>query len=291
MISKVSNITTMFLGVVLVMILSTSAIAQTSRPTSKPTSKPESKNTSQPKEQRSASMDFFVNRIEHAHGKKKWIEKKAVEADLVLEFGGKEALNCKLIYDMHSGKVRMELKDGTTLVFDGEHAWVSPSESETRMARFHLLTWPYFLAAPFKLNDPGTHLEPSGMLLINNIPSSTAKLTFDKGIGDAPDDWYIIYPELGTDQLIAMAYIVSYGKDVKEAEKEPHAIVYHDYKDIEGVMLSTRWTMHHWSKKEGAHGDPIGKVKLSNIKFIEPGKDAFTKPEEAREDKLPDNNK
>ena len=274
-------------SVVLVLLLSTTTIAQTSKPTTQPDAKP----TTQPLEKPSPFMASFADKIEKAHGKKAWLEKKAVEADLVLEFGGNEALNCKLIYDMHTSKARMELKDGTILVFDGEHAWVSPSESQVPMARFHLLTWSYFLAAPFKLRDPGTHLEPSGTLPINNIMSSTAKLTFDKGIGDAPDDWYIIYPELGTDQLTAMAYIVSYGKDVAEAEKEPHAIVYHEYKDIEGVKLSTLWTMHHWSKKEGPHGDAIGKVKLSNTKFITPDKDAFTKPEDAREDKLPESSK
>lgn len=271
-------------SVIFTMLLSPTIMAQTSRPTSQPDAKP----TTKPLEKSSQLMASFADNIEQAHGMKVWQKMKAVEADMVLKFGGNEALNCKLIYDMHTSKVRMELKDGTILVFDGEHAWVSPSESKMRMARFHLLTWSYFLAAPFKLRDPGTHLESSGPLPINNILSSTAKLTFDKGVGDAPDDWYIVYPQLETHQLAALAYIISYGKDVKEAEKQPHAIVFHEYKDIEGVKLSTFWTMHHWSKTEGPHGDPMGTVRLSNIKFIRPDKDRFTKPDDAREDKLPD---
>lgn len=270
---------------VLVMLLSTTATAQTSRPTSQPSTLP----TSQPIKINSPMMTSFANNIEKAHGMSIWQKKRAVEMDLVLEFGGSEALKCKLIFDMHTSKARMELVNGTTLVFDGQRAWVSPTESKMPMARFHLLTWSYFLAAPFKLRDPGTHLEKYDKLLINDKLSETAKLTFDKGTGDAPDDWYIIYPQSETNQIEAMAYIVSYGKDVAEAQKQPHAIVYHEYMDIDGVKLSTLWTLHHWSKEQGPHGEAIGKVKLSNIKFINPAKDAFDKPDDAREDKLPDN--
>ena len=274
---------TLVLGAVWMVLAPATSHAQTTKPTSRPAAKP----ATPPAEPRSQLAITFAARIARAHGKQTWDQKQAVQADIVLEFGGNEMLNGTLIYDMHTSCARIELNDGTTLVFDGEKAWVSPAEAQVSMARFHLLTWSYFLAAPFKLADPGTHLQPSGTLPLEDKLVATRKLTFDEGVGDAPDDWYIIYPDLATNRLAAMAYIVSYGKSVEAAEEEPHAIVYHDYETIDGVALSMRWTMHHWSTEKGPHGDPIGEVQLRNVEFVDVDETTFAKPDDAREDKLP----
>ncbi len=275
---------TLVLGAVWMVLAPATSHAQNTKPTTQPAAKP----ATQPAEPRSQLAIAFAARIARAHGKKTWDQKKAVQADIVLEFGGNEMLNGTLIYDMHTSCARIELKDGTTLVFDGEKAWVSPAEAQVPMARFHLLTWSYFLAAPFKLSDPGSHLEASGTLPLEDKLVTTRKLTFDEGVGDASDDWYIIYPDLATNRLAAMAYIVSYGKSVEAAEEEPHAIVYHDYETIDGVTLSMRWTMHHWSAEKGPFGDPMGVVHVSNVTFIDVDETTFAKPDDAREDKLPD---
>ena len=275
---------TLMLGAVWIMLAPATSHAQTTKPTTQPAAKP----NTQPARERSAPATAFAQRIERAHGMDAWQNKQALKTDLVVHFGGAELVNGTMIYDMHTSCVRMEMTNGTTLIFDGEKAWVSPSSAEAPMARFHLLTWPYFLAAPFKLRDPGTHLESSEILPIQDTVTATRKLTFDEGVGDAPDDWYIIYPDLATNRLAVMAYIVSYGKGVEEAEKEPHAIVYHDYETIDGVTLSTRWMFHHWSAEEGAHGEPIGEVHVSNVTFVDVDETTFAKPDDAREDKLPD---
>lgn len=39
----------------------------------------------------------------------------------------------------------------------------------------------------------------------------TAKLTFEKGIGDAPDDWYVVYTDPENNTMQAAAYIVTFG--------------------------------------------------------------------------------
>ncbi len=285
MTSKARRIASTFvLGAVWLVLAPATSHAQTTKPTSRPAAKP----TTQPAEPRSQLAIAFAARIARAHGKKTWDEKQAVKADILLEFGGNEMLNGTLIYDMHTSCARIELEDGTTLVFDGERAWVSPAEAQVPMARFHLLTWSYFLGAPFKLSDPGSHLESSGTFPLEDKLVTTRKLTFDEGVGDASDDWYIIYPDLATNRLAPMAYIVSYGKSVEAAEEEPHAIVYHDYETIDGVTLSTRWMFHHWSAEEGPHGQPIGEVHVSNVTFVDVDERTFAKPADAREDKLPD---
>ena len=145
---------TLMLGAVWIVLAPATSHAQTTKPTTQPAAKP----NTQPARERSAPATAFAQRIERAHGMDAWQNKQALKTDLVVHFGGAELVNGTMIYDMHTSRVRMEMTNGTTLIFDGEKAWVSPSSAEAPMARFHLLTWPYFLAAPFKLRDPGTHL-------------------------------------------------------------------------------------------------------------------------------------
>jgi hypothetical protein len=230
----------------------------------------------------------FARRLEAAHGVDAWRKHRAVEADIEISFGGSPMLGGTMLYDHHTGRVRLDVRDTAILFFDGERAWVSPATAEVPQARFHLLTWPYFLAAPFKLRDPGSRLDTTGVRPVDGQPCETALLTFHAGVGDSPDDWYVVYENPETGLMAAMGYIVTYGGvEAETAEGEPHAIVYHDYTAIAGVMLSQRWTFHHWSADEGPHGDPIGEAMLSNLRFVDPGARAFAVPAGVREDRLP----
>jgi hypothetical protein len=213
---------------------------------------------------------------------------QAVQADLDVSFGGASVLSGSMLYDPRTNRVRIDVADTALLFYDGERAWISPASVTVPRARFHLQTWPYFLAAPFKLQDPGTHLEPTGRHPLDGTPCETARLTFDPGVGDSPDDWYFVYEDPETGRLAAMGYIVTYGGvTVEEAEAEPHAIVYHDYVTIDGVTLSRRWLFHHWSEALGPYGDPIGEATLRNIRFVEPDERAFAVPAGVKEDRLP----
>ena len=52
-------------------------------------------------------------------------------------------------------------------------------------------------------------------------------MTFDRGIGDAPDDWYVVYKDNNSDLLAALVYIVTGGgTSVEVAEEDPHTITY-----------------------------------------------------------------
>ena len=235
----------------------------------------------------SVNAGDFADSIETAHGKRAWYAQQAVQAKVKVTFGGTTMIDGTMLFTPSVGRARIDQADGTSIVFDGSRAWVSPASSPLEMARFHVLTWPYFLAAPFKLNDPGTNLEPLGELPLQDTAHGAARLSFDPGTGDAPDDWYILYRDPDNDRLAAMAYIVTYGKPVAQVREEPHAIVYEDFDTIDGVTVSTTWRFYHWSREKGPHGDPIGHVTLENVEFVKPGDQAFAKPEDAREDRLP----
>ncbi len=230
----------------------------------------------------------FAQPIGTAHGLTAWQTRKALQAHLTVQFGDKIYLQCTMLFDTPVGKARLELTDGTLLIFDGKEAWVSPADAAVESARFDLLTWPYFLAAPMKLRDPGTQLLELGPLPLQGRPTLAAKLSFDKGVGDSPDDWYVLYRDAHSHRLAAMAYIVTYGgKDVQEAEKEPHAITYEGYQTVDGVLISTRWKFWLWDANQGIHGQPLGRANLSQVQFVDPSPDMFHRPADARLAPLP----
>ncbi|MHC5005495.1 MAG: hypothetical protein ACYTJ0_20525 [Planctomycetota bacterium] len=234
-----------------------------------------------------AGVGYLVRRIEKAHGAEAWRRQEVVRADLHVHFGGEDMLQGTLAYDIHGGRARLDLRDGTALVFDGTAAWVAPSSAETSMARFHLLTWPYFLAAPFKLRDPGTVARKHPLSAIDGRLCETLKLTFAAGTGDTPDDWYLVHLDTTTDLVAAMAYIVTYGTPVAEASADPHAIVYGGHRTIDGVVVPTEWTFRSWRADDGVQGDELGRARLRNVRFGALDESLFAKPADAREDKLP----
>jgi len=223
----------------------------------------------------------FAQNIESAHNKKAWNDHTAVAFDIDLKFGGNERLNAKITSLTNSSKIRIDKKDGAKLIFDGSEVYLCPETASDKGARFDMFTWQYFFAIPFKLTDPGTHWESIASKNQDNIEYPAGRLTFGENIGDAPDDWYVIYQDPKTNLLHAAAYIVTFGSDVEEANQNPHVIVYSDYKTVDGIKVATHWDFHEWNEKEGI-GKKLGEADLSNIVFFEAKPDLFEKPDRSK---------
>ena len=230
----------------------------------------------------------YASAVHTAHGGGHWEQKQALQADIDLTFAGRNLINGTLTMLTDVSKVRIDQHDsiGTSMIWTGDEAAVSPAPSGQRSARFHLLTWPYFIAAPFKISDPGTFLEEQGTDSINGKQTEVGRLTFASGVGDSPDDWYVLYKD-DKDVLQAMAYIVTYGPTSQEkAEEDPHAIVYESYTEVDGVLLSDKWTFWEWRQDSGLTRQ-IGEATLSNLHFTTPAPDFFEVPEDHRIDHVP----
>lgn len=274
-------------GSLLVMIVGAAATLGAAQDAPPPTSQPASQPTSPP-DAEAAAVGGIAASVAAAHNRQAWRARSAVQAQLTVEFGGEVMIDGVMTYEIGGGRTRLALEDGTALVFDGRSAWVSPATATFPRARFHLLTWPYFMAAPFKLDDPGTTLEPLGIEQLGGKVYRTSLLTFDHGTGDSPDDWYRLYTDLSTDTLRAMAYIVTYGSTADAAQADPHAITYHDFAILSGVVIPMRWRFWQWNEEDGLVGDEtIGEARLRHIRFVEPDEQTFSKPADAREDRPP----
>lgn len=222
----------------------------------------------------------FAQSIENAHNKSAWDKHTAVAFDINLQFDGNEILNAKITSLTNSSKIRIDKKDGVKLVYDGSEVYLCPETTSDKGARFDMFTWQYFFAMPFKLTDPGTNWESLAAKKQDNLEYPAGRLTFGENIGDAPDDWYVIYQDPETNLLYAAAYIVTFGSEVEKANQNPHAIVYSKYKTIDDIKIATHWEFHKWNEKDGI-GKKIGEAKLSNIVFFEAEPELFEKPEKS----------
>ena len=240
-----------------------------------------------------ASADLASD-VADAHGRGEVPADHVFDADATVMFGGNTLMDgADLMFHPNGALVRIEGGDHVA-VFDGKTAYVTEGNPLPR-PRFQLLTWPYFAVMAYKLDDGGATLEPmdDAPLRRGEEPMRRAKLTFADGTGDSPDDWYVLYLN-ADDQLVASAYIVTYGKPTAEAEAEPHAIVYEELRAVEaggeatGVVLSPTWTFYNWTEAEGLVGEPIGEVRLEGLRLIPTPAEAFTKPAGAREVEVPE---
>lgn len=231
--------------------------------------------------------ESFISAVEESHKLEKWKGKEVIEGDIVNKVGA--GFKAHFYQNNSATKVKFELENEATAVFDGKQAWVSPNLDSFERARFHLLTWPYFLSLPYKLRDEGVKHEYLGKLpfLDPENPQHALKITFNDGVGDSPDDWYILYWDENRGRLAGMAYIVTYTKSKKEAEKNPHALVFDKYKNFSAIPVSTEWQFYNWSKKKGIEGESIGQVNLRNVDFNYLSEISFSKPKNAKLAPLP----
>lgn len=221
----------------------------------------------------------FTEEIEATHKKSDFLAKEIISYDLVVKFGGKESLNAKYTQSVDGTLIKMERANGEIVIYNGKEVYTNKADTDLGKDRFDIFTWSYFVTIPYKLNDEGTiwsdfHDRP---FYGETVP--TGKLTFENNIGDAPDDWYVVYKN-PKNYLVGTAYIVTFGKDKKASKIEPHAVKYTNFSEVDGIPFAKNWTYHLWTNENG-FGDQIGEATLTNVTFSKSNDTLFKKPENA----------
>jgi hypothetical protein len=236
-----------------------------------------------------STIEETVQTTQTAHGLEAWWGKEVVSAQVEIVFGGNVALNGVFLFEAHGPKARFDRADGATVYFDGKTAWIYPADAPDNRGRFHVLTWSWFIMAPFKMQGEGIYLTELETKQVGEQTYHTLLQTFGKEVGDTPDDWYrfFIHPE--THLIDAMSYIVTYGKDLAKANEEASIIKYFDYKSFEGPVISTRYEFWYWDAETVATvGDePKGTGTVRQIEYPKKSEVSFEVPEGARELKMP----
>lgn len=176
-------------------------------------------------------------------------------------------------------KTRIESKNWS-IGYDGKGVWLLKNDLgyEGNPVFYHNLMF-YFYAMPFVLADPGTNYTAIEPTELNGKMYNGLKVTFSKGVGDSPQDEYILYYDQKTNQMAWLAYTVTF-KDQKKSN-DWHYIKYDKWQEVNGLQLPEKMTW--WNVKEGKPHDEKMDIKFDKIATTETMLDAsvFTKPAQA----------
>lgn len=175
------------------------------------------------------------------------------------------------IIDTWSNKAKHTSVGDSTAHFGwtGKTAWIQAVDSTTFAydTKFWALTPYYFLGQPFVLDGTGVHLELMPQVIYKDTNHHVVKVTFAAGTGDAPDDYYILYISVESNQLKVIRYIVSYPEYFKEGGHAPEKFMeVIGETTVDGILFPTDYKTY-WLTDDQQPGEYITKIEVSDISF------------------------
>lgn len=189
--------------------------------------------------------------------------------------------------DTWSARARQELADNRDKQFgwDGKRAWQRPADGEFKInARFWALTPYYFVGMPFVLADSGVRLEKTGTAELHGSQHDVIKATFGEGVGDSPDDYYIVYLDSESGHFGGLRYIVSYpGFFPDGGHSDEKLMVFEGEQTVGGITFAETFPTYAWHEDEGERGDLVTEISMTDVEFRPETPDGyFEPPEDAR---------
>lgn len=226
----------------------------------------------------------LMNKFLNAHGGlDKWRSYGTLEYDLKGTLGrNKEEHH---LIDLYSRKVLIQ-NDSFNIGMNGKQVWITPDKEifGQMSPRFYHNLFFYFFALPHVLADPGAIYEDMGERVIDDKTYRALKVSFEQGIGDAPDDFYIAHLNPETFQLEVLLYTVTYFSG--EKTQRFNSLLYKEWQEVDGLLVPAYMEGHKFEN------DKIGDLRYSstftNVKFKEesPSSESFEIPEDAVIDSL-----
>jgi len=212
-----------------------------------------------------------ISKIFEAHG---GFDKWATMKQLSYMKGGESTVT-----NLVNRKIRLE-SEKQTIGFDGEKVWVAPDTVDASRSRFYHNLYFYFYAMPFVVGDAGAFYEDVEPMEIKGSTHKGVKVTYGEGVGDSPDDFYIIWFDPETYRMEWLMYTVTYRSG--EANENYRLIKYDQWGEFEGISLPTTIQWHTY--EEGVVGDVRNEVLFEDIKLTQeaPSEDLFEMPEGAQ---------
>jgi len=138
----------------------------------------------------------------------------------------------------------------------------------------------YFYAMPFVIADPGTNYEVIATTELKGKMYDGLKVSYNKNVGDSPEDEYILYFDPETHKMEWLAYTVTF-KEQKKSD-DWHYIKYDKWQDVNGLILPEKLTW--WNVENGKPKSEKMDIKFDKVTATETTLDAyvFAKPAEAQ---------
>ena len=196
-----------------------------------------------------------VSKIFKAHGR---IEKWNTMKNLVFEIQHPEG-NEKTTTDSKTRKSLIETEK-FKIGFDGEKVWLKQDSLVYKgNAKFYYNLMSYFYAMPFILGDDGIKYEDVEPLIFEEKEYSGIKISYESGVGESPDDEYVLYYNPETYKMEWLGYTVTYFS--KEKSKEFHFIKYSNWQTVNGLLLPETLTWYNYENNKPT-------TKRNDLKFV-----------------------
>jgi len=215
-----------------------------------------------------------------------WKSYSMLEYDMDVELNDHRGSEHQTIA-LDSRRIMIEGK-GYSIGFDGKDVWALPAVDSIEISpRFYHSLFFYFFAIPMVLSDPGINYEELEPLETDSITYSRLRISFDIGVGDSPEDYYILHFNSETKRLEWLLYTVTYFSG--EAHERFNGLLYQDYRETHGLLMPHRLIGRRYS--DGMLGAIRYHAYFSNVKFVKeaPEDDMFAIPEGAEIDSLRNN--
>lgn len=153
------------------------------------------------------------------------------------------------VVDADTRRATIDFPDADmSLAWDGERAW-STNWKMPMPPRFLALLNFYFVCLPWLTQDPGVILGDPGKAHLWDDPTEyiTVRMTFGEGVGDTPDDYYLLYIDPVSHRLAGCEYIVTYAALLPEGvdHTPPHILLFTDWTTVNGLTVPTAYTIHN----------------------------------------------
>lgn len=209
------------------------------------------------------SASSLLRRMGAAHGLAAWRDATTIEFDLDIRLG---PLHGKYHFVREAdGRVSCRALDGDAdlvMSHDGQTVRVSPAEALEDFPappRFHLLTWPFLLAAPFELSRADAAVVRPNREWIARREYQVVELRFDTPPVDTLGPRFVAYLDPRTGRLEMLRYRITHA-DMGATDRE-HAIGYVDFETHAALTTARGWRFYLWGAARGPAEESSGPVE------------------------------
>jgi Family of unknown function (DUF6503) len=141
--------------------------------------------------------------------------------------------------------------EGFTSGLNENEAWASPNVQALGLppAFFERGNF-YFAAMPFVFADPGVIAKDLGSKTFQDRQYDLVAITYPKGIGDTPEDDYILYIDAQTHRLKMIDFIPTSAEvngDTPKDQLPRKALVFDNWQQANGLLVPSKLTFFGWA--------------------------------------------
>jgi hypothetical protein len=203
------------------------------------------------------SIEIAEQMIEAHGGMEKWKNAPTVSfTDQMIPAGASGGLTGNVTVEQGRRQVYIEYPAmNMRMAWDGEHAW-SLNWALPYPPRFLAQLDFYFLDLPWLTGDPGVVLGPPGREKLWDDPTEyiSIRMEFEPGVGDTPNDYYVLYIHPDNYLLKGCKYVVTYRSLLPKGVKATpeHILVYDRYQTVEGLVVPVHFSIYEIDHTEYA---------------------------------------